>query len=734
MTELSTCRYRAFISYSHSDEAWARWLHRALETYRVPRHLVGSITPVGAIPERLAPVFRDRDELASSTDLGAELREALDQSAAQIVICSRAAAKSHWVNEEIRAFRRLGRADRIFCLIVDGEPFASRRSDGADEECFPPALLEPVCIDGDESREGAAEPIAADARPGKDGKGAARLKLIAGLLGVGFDSLRQRDLQRRHRRMMVVASLALVGMLAALSLAATAVLARNEAQRQAQTAQQTSSFLVSLFELTDPGEARGATVTAREILTTGAERVETELVGQPEVQAQLMTAIGRIHTSLGLHEDARALLDAALARRRQIDAISARELSDTLVALGDLETITADFERAEALYLEALDALGDAREEDIPELADAQAGLAEVYYQTGRYGEAEQVLREVLALRKRILPADHPDVADAMEELGLNQFDQGHPEVALEWLTESLFMRQRRLGEEPHPDLAENLNNLGFVLMAFERFEESEAYYLQSLVMTRRLLGENHPDAAMVAHNLGQLYRRKREPEKAERHYREALEVMRNQLGEAHPRVAMVLGEISLLEYGNGDSERGIATLREALAIQRTALGGEHPEVAASMSRLGRWLAETGAVEEGEALLRNALDLSTRILGADHPDVAIATLGLAEMLSDAGELDEALDVAKRADALAAAAFGEDHWITAWVTAIHGGVLLRMGRLRAAEPMLLDSHEQLGVSRGSYSRKTLAWLVELYDGSGEAGRAEQYRSELAALAE
>ena len=115
-------KYRAFISYSHRDEEWAKWLHRSLETYRIPKHLVGRETEYGDVPERLAPVFRDRDELPTATNLGETLTRALQQSACQIVICSPAAAKSHWVNEEILAFKRLGREHRIFALIVGGEP------------------------------------------------------------------------------------------------------------------------------------------------------------------------------------------------------------------------------------------------------------------------------------------------------------------------------------------------------------------------------------------------------------------------------------------------------------------------------------------------------------------------------------------------------------------------------------------------------------------------------------
>ena len=57
-------KYRAFISYSHKDEKWASWLHRALETYRVPKYLVGQDTAFGKVPDKLGKVFRDREELA----------------------------------------------------------------------------------------------------------------------------------------------------------------------------------------------------------------------------------------------------------------------------------------------------------------------------------------------------------------------------------------------------------------------------------------------------------------------------------------------------------------------------------------------------------------------------------------------------------------------------------------------------------------------------------------------
>src|SRR3989442_2967271 len=115
-------KYWAFISYSHQDEEWAKWLHKSLETYRVPRKLVGRAAGHGEIPKKLFPVFRDRDELPGASDLGGRVKDCLSQSRSLIVICSPKSAVSKWVNEEIKTYKTLGREDRVLCLIVDGEP------------------------------------------------------------------------------------------------------------------------------------------------------------------------------------------------------------------------------------------------------------------------------------------------------------------------------------------------------------------------------------------------------------------------------------------------------------------------------------------------------------------------------------------------------------------------------------------------------------------------------------
>ena len=196
-----TRSYRAFISYSRHDDLPAERLHAFLETYRVPSRLAGRIVAGRPIPARLSPVFRDRDELAGSADLGAAIAQALRASDALIVLCSPAAKASRWVDEEIRLFKAMGRSARIFPMVVAGpEPGTA-----LDEGCFPGTLRIEIGLDGLPTGR-PAEPLAADARPGQDGWYPACLKLVAGLLEVPYDDLRRREEIRRRRRLAVRAA------------------------------------------------------------------------------------------------------------------------------------------------------------------------------------------------------------------------------------------------------------------------------------------------------------------------------------------------------------------------------------------------------------------------------------------------------------------------------------------------------------------------------------------------
>jgi MTH538 TIR-like domain (DUF1863) len=206
-------KYRAFLSYSHRDTAWAKWLHRSLETYRIDKDLVGRDTAHGPVPKTLRPIFRDREDFSAGHSLSEQTLAALEASESLIVICSPNAAQSTYVNEEIRHFKALGRATQIIPVIVDGVPGDPER------ECFPSALRFKLGPDGALTGE-REEPIAADARPVGDGKELARQKIAAGLLGLGLDEIVRRAARARKRRNLFRIS---AGVAAALLVLATAL-------------------------------------------------------------------------------------------------------------------------------------------------------------------------------------------------------------------------------------------------------------------------------------------------------------------------------------------------------------------------------------------------------------------------------------------------------------------------------------------------------------------------------
>ena len=700
-------KYRAFISYSHRDSKWASWLHSSLEKYRPPKGLVGEVTDRGAVPKRLTPIFKDRDELPSATDLGGLIEAALAGSAAQIVICSPQSAKSKWVNEEILAFKRLGREDRILCIIVDGEPNASDLPGREAEECFPPALRFRLGPDGNLS-DARTEPIAADARAGKDGKNNAKLKLISGLLGVGYDALRRREQQRRNARLFAFSCAAAAGMVLTSGLAAYAVVQRTAAQRQtlraeaeARTSKEATRFLVDLFKIFDPSEARGNTVTAREMLDKGAVRIESELAKEPAIQATLMDTVGTVYMGLGLYTQARPLIDGAVAKRRTLQGIDPLDLSDSLSHQGDLMALQANYDAGEKAYREAIrieSALPNDRQSQA-KLADSLYGLGTLLAREGRPADAEENLREALERQKVLYGATNPAVARTLKDLARAVADHGDLNAAIPLMERSVVMQRALRGGEPHPNLAEVLNDMGLLLYEKGDLNNAEKFYRESLAMNRRLLGDKHPEVANGLENVAMTAQDKGDLAGAEKLYRQSLEMRRELQGENHPEVGRTLLNLASLQYDRGETREALANMREVLGIYRKAYPPDHPETARVLNVIGSWLTMTGEPLEANVYLEEGLAMRRRLLKAEHPDVASSLIALAILRVDEKNYSDALQLARAAKEIYTAALSADHWRTALAECAEGAALTGLGRYAEAEKPLTHGHAILSKETG-----------------------------------
>ena len=423
----ATRSYAAFLSYSHSDRAAALALHRWLENYRIPRELVGRATHMGIIPDRFRPIFCDREDLPAANDLTEELDAVLANSGALIVLCSPAAAKSHWTELEITRFKHHHGDNRVFAAIVAGAPFASDDLHGGAGECFPPALRRRSDTGG------RAEPAAADLQRDGDGLQRGRIKLLAGLLGVPLDEFVHRDARRRQRRSVLLV-LALAGALVfTSSLAAFAFRSRNEALRQRAEAEGLIEFMIGdLRKKLEPmGRLGVLDAVGTRALAFYAQQdtasLDPDSLGR---RARVVQLIGQI-------EDQRGNLDSALSNFRVAAAStgellqrhpgSPQRIFDHAQSVywvgyipyrrGQLSLAEPEFERYRELA-EQLVRIDSQNPDWLAELGYAYSNLGSVQYDRGRNTAAAANLSKALAFSAKVA-ARRP--ADVQAQLDLAQ-------------------------------------------------------------------------------------------------------------------------------------------------------------------------------------------------------------------------------------------------------------------------------------------------------------------------
>jgi len=381
--------YRAFLSYSHADKAWADWLHAALESFRIDRDLVGRPTPVGPVPGSLKPIFRDRDDFAAGHSLTEQTRAALAAAQFLVVICSPHAAQSKYVDGEIRAFKAMGGAARVIAVIVDGEPGDPAR------ECFPPALRFKVGADGGLTTE-PEEPIAADARATGDGKQGALLKLVAGLIGVGLDDVRKREAIADNRRIKMTAAalavFAVVGLSAGFFYFQQRSYQAHEERRDrdlAETKALVQRLIVASKTEGGPGiekPVNDAVAAAAAGAARGDDRLQRALdllkAGKVEDAVPLFRTVAEEKERTARSSAQEAAEKERTAKARAQEAAAAYRNLGAITAIGDPKR--------------ALDAFTKAAELD-PHDTESVFWIAELHNDRGDRVEAERGFRRVLS-------------------------------------------------------------------------------------------------------------------------------------------------------------------------------------------------------------------------------------------------------------------------------------------------------------------------------------------------
>ena len=497
---------------------------------------------------------------------------------------------------------------------------------------------------------------------------------------------------RRNRRVVTwgaVAILALCsGAIAAISGMLEARRAQAAAARDAATAQQVSAFLVDLFEVSDPEESRGSTITAREILDQGAERIRHELAGEPAVQGQMMVTMGHVYRKLGLYAQAGELTEEAV---RVLD--------------------------------------GAAGVED-GALASAVAALATLYEEQGRYTEAEPLARRALALLVASAGEEAPAVGAAYNNLGLLVNRLGRYDEAGEYYARALRINEAVLGPD-HPTTASNLGNLAVLHRKLGRYREAEELQRRTLEIAASTLGTDHPAYTTRLINLAVLYRDMGREADAEPLVREALEIDERLFGPDHPYVATDLANLADLHLRMGRPGEAEPLARRALTIDRRAHGSDHDVVGEDLKLLARVQEQTGRAEEAEAGYAEAVEILERVLGERHPRVAVVLTDLGAFHVRQGRPEAAEPLVDRALAiLADASIDREH--PAVAQALHELAVIHAAtdRLNAAaslfEEALAMREKVLGPRHPSYA-ETLEAFADLQVRRGRLAEADVLRA-------
>ena len=504
---------------------------------------------------------------------------------------------------------------------------------------------------------------------------------------------------------------------------------RDRAQRERDTASRISAFMVDLFKVSDPSEAKGNSITAREILDKGAEKVRHDLSGQPEVQATLMDTIGSVYRSLGLYDRATPLLDEALRLRRAQLGNEHPDVAATMKNMAGLLKDKGDYDSAERIFREVLEMRRRQSGAEDAQVAAALNDLSSVFYEQGRLEECEQYSREALTLQRKLFGNENAEVANTLTNLAEVLVQKGDYESPEPMYQEALAIQRKLLGNED-PKTTLTLNNLGGLLYLRGDPARAEAIYRELLELDRKMFGAEHPTVAYSLSNLGSAMYAQGKYEGSETLEREALTIRRKALGEDHPLVATSLNNLAVALRSEGNYAAAEPLFRQSIAICRKRLGDTHQSVAAPLNNLAMMFHYKGDLRAAEPLYREALAIRRKSLPAGHAEIADSMVCLAALLTEKREIGSADPLAREALQMLRKALPAGHWRIADGESVLGGVLTAQRRFEEAEPLLTLSYPIMKAKRGERdprTQKAVDRLVDLYQAWGKPEKLAVFRA-------
>ena len=403
----------------------------------------------------------------------------------------------------------------------------------------------------------------------------------------------------RRNRLVLGISAGLVALLVAF--AATQAIQLRRITRERDRADRITEFVTNMFKVSDPSEARGNSITAREVLDRGSGQIEAGLAGEPEVQARLMETMGEVYSSLGLYKQAQPFLQKALATRRQLLG------SDHPDTLRSVDRMARNLERQ------------------------------------GRYPDAEALARESIATRQRRLGPEARDTLGSIHQLSAILLSEGHFIEAEQQDRKMLEVCSRVLGPED-PITLNFLANLALSLGDQGRAAESEQLYRKLLDTQIRIYGPEHPDTLITMTTLAHTISEEDRYDEADRMLRDGLKIKMKVFGAEHSETLWSMADLGMNLRLSGRLAEAEKLDRETLELRRKVLGAEHPETLMSTTELAETLDDLHRYPEAAELYRTTINIQTRVVGPNHPVTALTKYNLACNLALSGHREEAWEM------------------------------------------------------------------------------------------
>ncbi len=543
-------------------------------------------------------------------------------------------------------------------------------------------------------------------------------------------SYRVRKFVNRHRTGVAAAGFVFVAIILGITGTTVGMIRSQRAEKlastEAATAKEVSDFMVGLFEVSDPGEARGNAVTAREILERGVMRIEQELTGQPFTQARLMNTMGRVYMELGLYGESKELLAKSLDTMVELDAEDDPQAAVILNDFGHLQRERGEFATART-YLESALAI---REENFgPKhelVAQSLNSLANLFYAQGEYDEALQAYERALAIREGNLGPDHPEVAIILKNIGAVHMVTRDYQLAEEALARSLAIRETSLPAN-HPDISNSLTALAVFFDELGKYEKSLEYFERSLAIRETVYGPDHPQVAENLSGMASVLGYMGDFEQSDELFKRALRFYEDSLGPEHPKVGATLVSFGYMLFDSGRNSQAESTLERGLAIIAESSGP-------NSVKMQRGLEVLGLIKQRNQEFEEALDYFERVrevqetnfgpdygpLASTYNNIGLAWITLGEFARARAALDKGLAVAEKSGGDSSPQIPDCLLNLGYIDILEGDFETAGARLHRANRILT-------ATRGTENRDTAfsmgrLGLLEYYQGHHEMARS------------